>query len=37
MAKEGKNGREIAAALGMNEKTVYGSSGWKRAKKEEVV
>lgn len=34
MAKEGKSGREIAAALGMNEKTVYGGAGWKRAQKE---
>ena len=36
MAKEGKNGREIAAALGMNEKTVYGSTGWKQARKQEI-
>lgn len=34
MAKEGKKCRDIAAELNMNEKTVYGNPGWKRAQEE---
>lgn len=34
MAKEGKKCKEIAIELNMNEKTVYGNLGWKKAQKE---
>ena len=29
LAREGKNGRKIAEELGINDKTVYSSRGWK--------
>lgn len=34
MALEGKKCKEIAEILGMNEKTVYGNSGWKEAQEQ---
>lgn len=34
MALEGKKCKEIAEVLGMNEKTVYGNSGWKEAQEQ---
>lgn len=34
MAKEGRKCKDIAAELNMNEKTVYGNPGWKKAQEE---